>query len=736
MKTTRAIKNHNIMQLAGAGFRLCKLGHKEPGDEYTDFNTPGKVPGAGFLKVRHESPIDPAKFPHNYGVVLDANHIVFDIDPRNFPEDRDCWKEFQTDHCINLEKLCGFYVRTGGGGTHYYFKKPKKTLTRNHLKQYPGVEFKSKGRQVVGPGSIHPDSLLAYMPHGNPMDITEVPAEVLETIRRDDVTLEKGLEHADDSDTNKALTRQDLKAHPAAIAGQRGNETTFQAACICRDNGLSKDAALELLEEYNERCEPPWMVDELITLVNNAYRYGQNAAGSKNIKNDFDVVETEEPEAPVQKAEAPAKPDFIDDIEANWAYSIGTKTFFDLKDLTGYDKEQFDDIHSGATDKKKPSAFAIGHPGMPKVYTPTYFPGQDRIIEENGKLRINLWQKPRITAAKGDVSIFLELAEHLAGDSAWIIHDFMAYILQNPGDKVLWAVLLQGSPGVGKSLLTRVFMKLLGIHNVSQPTNKIVHEKYNDWIKACQLVVVHELMAMGRLEMMNTLKDPITEPTLRIREMFKPTYEMENRANFLFLTNYEDAIIIPKDDRRFAVIFSPAKKREKAFYREVVEWMNGGGPAALLHYYLHEHKFDKRFDAKDDAPMTAGKMKMQAATRHPIEATIMDAFVDSEFPLHGRLASFSAIMDLVSGKHRNITKIELATHLKSCGFEPVGDRMRLKDGERGRLYAIRNLPMLRDCSQEKLRALYVEQEEKHSRGVEFDMVENEQDRPKTDKKGR
>lgn len=736
MNKNKSLKNETIKRFAEAGFRLCKLGHKETSDLHTDFTVPGKVPGLGFLKTKFTPAPDVTKFPHNFGVVLDANHIVFDIDPRNFPEGRNSWKEFQTDLCVNLEKLCGFYVKTGGGGMHYYFKKPAKNLIRNALKEYPGLEFKSKGRQVVGPCSIHPETLQPYVLVGNPLDLRECPSEVLEAIGREDIALEKGTNGYDDSETNITLTRQALMAHPAAIMGQRGNDTTFQAACVCRDDGVSKDVALELLEEYNERCEPPWTMDELVTILNNAYRYGQNAIGSRNVKNDFDVVEDEKPEEKAKHPEPPAKPEFIDDIEENWVYAIGTKTFFDLKDMTGYDKEQFDDIHSGATDKKKPSAFAIRHPGMPKVYTPTYFPGQEKIIEEHGKLRINLWRRPKVKAAQGDVSVFLDLVEYLAGESAWIIHDFMAYILRNPGDKVLWAILLQGSPGIGKSLLVRVYMKLLGIHNVSQPTNKIVHEKYNDWIKACQLVVVHELMAMGRLEMMNTLKDPITEPTLRIREMLKPTYEMDNRANFFFLTNYEDAIIIPKDDRRFAVIFSPAKKREKEFYRKVVSWMENDGPAALLHYYLHEHEFDARFDAKDDAPMTAGKMKMQAATRHPVEAMVMDAFIDAEFPMHGRLANFTSIMDMVTLRHRNITKIELATHLKACGFEPVGGRMRLKENERGRLYAIRSPEMLRDLPDAKLREIFLEQEERYSRGMDVDMRPHEQKELKTDKKGR
>jgi len=730
MKTISLLKEENIRRFAEAGFRLCKLGHKAPGETFTNFNMPGKVPGVGFLKVKFNPKPDTTMYPHNFGVVLDASHIVFDVDPRSFPEGRNSWKEFQADHCINLEKLCGFHVKTGGGGFHYYFKKPPKSLIRNSLKEYPGLEFKGIGRQVVGPGSVHPETHKPYVLVGNPMDLRSCPLEVLETIKREDISLDVGLAEFDDLDTNKNLVRQALAEHPKAIMGQRGNDTTFKAACICRDNGLSTDGALELLEEYNERCDPPWTIDELSALVNNAYRYGQNAVGSKNVKTDFDVIKDEEPEAPAKPPVVKATPSFLDDLEQEWAYSIGTKRFFRLRTMRTYDKEQFDDLHAGKTEKKTPSSFALMYPGMKKVECPTYWPGKDRFIEEDGEPKINLWTPVNLEPIRGGISVYKEFIDFLVGpDKAWIIHDFIAYLLRNPGEKVLWAILLQGENGIGKSVLTQIFSKLFGRRNVSQPRNQDIHEKYNGWMKACQLVVVHELMALGRLEMMNKLKDPITEPTVTIREMFTPIYEMPNRTNFFFLTNYEDAIVIPKGDRRFAVIFSPAKYHGPEYYEDIVKWMQGKGPSALLYYYLEEHQFDKKFLPKGHAPMTLDKQRMMNATRHPIEATIMDAFTDAEYPFHGRLANFTAIMDLVETRHKNVTKIQLATHLKSCGFEPVGNRIRLQNNDRGQLYAVRAPEMLRGLSDTKLRALYLDQEEKFSHGIDSLMAQDEQNRP-------
>ena len=56
------IKNENIRRFADAGFRLCRLGHRDNANEPTDFSVPGKIPGFGFTKTRFINPIDPEKF--------------------------------------------------------------------------------------------------------------------------------------------------------------------------------------------------------------------------------------------------------------------------------------------------------------------------------------------------------------------------------------------------------------------------------------------------------------------------------------------------------------------------------------------------------------------------------------------------------------------------------------------------------------------------------------------------
>lgn len=97
----------------------------------------------------------------NYGIRLRSDQIVIDVDPRGFTEGDDPLARLAEDFAIDLNSAPT--VATGGGGWHYYFAKPERPQIVGKLTGYPGIEFKSKGSQVVAPGSIHPETGKEYV---------------------------------------------------------------------------------------------------------------------------------------------------------------------------------------------------------------------------------------------------------------------------------------------------------------------------------------------------------------------------------------------------------------------------------------------------------------------------------------------------------------------------------------------------------------------------------------------
>jgi len=91
----------------------------------------------------------------NAGVRLTDEQLVIDVDPRN--GGKAGFANLCHDLGIDEDKYPRVY--TGSGGWHCYMSKPADLLVRDTLdaEEYAGVEFKSKGRQVVAAGSIHPN---------------------------------------------------------------------------------------------------------------------------------------------------------------------------------------------------------------------------------------------------------------------------------------------------------------------------------------------------------------------------------------------------------------------------------------------------------------------------------------------------------------------------------------------------------------------------------------------------
>lgn len=67
---------------------------------------------------------------------------------------------------------------------------------------------------------------------------------------------------------------------PPAIAGQHGDVHTFKLCCrLTRGFALDNQQALQVLSEWNARCQPPWSEAELLDKLHRASRYGREPIG-------------------------------------------------------------------------------------------------------------------------------------------------------------------------------------------------------------------------------------------------------------------------------------------------------------------------------------------------------------------------------------------------------------------------------------------------------------------------
>jgi len=157
-----SFKPAQLEPFRGSGFELIPL--HGPNDLDRNGRSIGKAPGKGW---RDSQPLDVAAAVdvmnggRNIGVRLRACDLVMDVDPRNFPPGTDPLRQLQADLGIKLTDYPT--VVTGSGGQHIYMRKPDEMAVKEAISHYPGIEFKSLGRQVVAPGSVHPNTGEPYL---------------------------------------------------------------------------------------------------------------------------------------------------------------------------------------------------------------------------------------------------------------------------------------------------------------------------------------------------------------------------------------------------------------------------------------------------------------------------------------------------------------------------------------------------------------------------------------------
>jgi hypothetical protein len=240
--------------------------------------------------------------PYNIGIACGGPNgtLAVDLDVKEGKQGVAHW----SDLVATMGAPDTLTVETPSGGRHLIYRVDPSEL--EHLANSvshvaPGVDIRADRGFIVAAGSVIPGvgtyRVLAAKPPA------EAPPWLLTRARKSGATL-AAVSGPVKPDTNEAIHQaiQWLYSEaPAAVEGDGGDATTFKVAAKLKDMGVSPRRAFDLLtHHWNERCDPPWPLDELQRKVANAFRYGANPFGA-------DTAEAQLP-ADVPGAEPDAKP--------------------------------------------------------------------------------------------------------------------------------------------------------------------------------------------------------------------------------------------------------------------------------------------------------------------------------------------------------------------------------------------------------------------------------------------
>ena len=387
---------------------------------------------------------------------------------------------------------------------------------------------------------------------------------------------------------------------------------------------------------------------------------------------------------------------FIDRI----AYMMKQKKYYDLEDKEMYDAEAIDVKYSKYFDGKyTPLKYWKQHKDSKVCVDFTYKPNdENRFVYVNKKLMINVYEKNDIQPdPKADTDIFWALLKHVIPHDDCREHflNWYAYPMQNPGIKIRSAIIMQSDEfQLGKGSLFDLHRDILGHHNTRKIELAEALDKGNNYLLNYQTVLIDEAKSSGswseKAQLINTLKTIITEGSIGVRQLYKEYSEQDTNTNYWINTNYKDAFPLPKNEVRYFVYFSPAKRNEKMLDEFHLQRLNGTLAPGVLADLLDRDL--SKFNPLAPAPWTQFRDQMSGMADRPLNDFIREQFEQSAHPFDRDMVTTIELFDYLKQEKRlKVTRErEVANALELIGGKVRKQIPITQIADRATIWIIRN----------------------------------------------
>lgn len=209
-----------------------------------------------------------------------------------------------------------------------------------------------------------------------------------------------------------------------------------------------------------------------------------------------------------------------------------------------------------------------------------------------------------------------------------ILFDWLAYNVQFPGQKIRWAPLFQGGEGCGKTFFFELMLAVLG-HGHAKLVNKAsISGSWNEWATGAQVIAIEEIRVVGenKYEIMNKLKELITNNNVPINQRNNDTRTVENTTNYIAFTNFHDALALAHNDRRYFVLKAILQEEEEIravgeqYFDDLFALLEER--AGALRWIFENHTISGDFNPNGRAPHTIFRDQVIEDTSDEITAVV------------------------------------------------------------------------------------------------------------------
>jgi len=390
-----------------------------------------------------------------------------------------------------------------------------------------------------------------------------------------------------------------------------------------------------------------------------------------------------------------------------WVYVKGDDRFFHLltKEILttkafsltyAFDVEQDD---PGAD----PVAFATRRVGINSVSRMLYMPGFQPVFEMQGQKIVNTYDErtaPSVPEVldQSAIAVMMRHLEWLLDDPSHraLLLDWLAWQVQFPGRKVRWAPLIAGQEGDGKSALGELLAACCGIPNVRVVGSSQLTSSFNSWAHGAAVCVLEEVMVPGhnRFEAANQLKTLVTNDVIEVHRKGCDPFNAPNTANYLLLTNHDDALPLDMGSRRYFALrtrfktpreLAKAKLADPDYFERLFSTLREH--AGSLRGFLLNHQFSAAFRPNDAAPTTEQLQWVIDLSVPDEHREVQDLLEEDRTPYVKRLAiSSKHLTEELKRRGCKVYGRGLSKTLKSLGFTQPDKTRVYVDGERMRVW--------------------------------------------------
>jgi hypothetical protein len=333
----------------------------------------------------------------------------------------------------------------------------------------------------------------------------------------------------------------------------------------------------------------------------------------------------------------------------------------------------------------------------------TWAPGEPRLIENKliadggwmpkpEAMCLNLYRPPIVKLGDArKAGPWIELVKKVYPADHEHLFCYFAQRRQHPEIKINHALMLGGSPGIGKDTILAALRHAVGPWNFAEIAPHNLFEPFNPHIKSVVVCIseARDLGDVNRFTLYERAKTLMASPpdVLRCNEKHLRQHYIVNVTGVIITTNHKtDGIFLPADDRRHYVAWSPINKEDFApnSWVKFWHWYEHGGVEHVA-AFLQEYDLSD-FDCKAPPLKTEAFWEIVTANRASEEGELADVIDKlgkpevTTFKEVYRAAAFSEIKTAQAAGTSNSFSVWLEDkknrkaftyRMEDCGYAPV-----------------------------------------------------------------